>query len=437
MSAGRSGMWERCSPVRKQWNSWCSFHFGEKPPAGLESRLHMAGLNMVSSRSIPRLLLVSPCVLAVLVACGSEGSSVFQEPATENAVSSMPPSAPPPGRLGTGGPVTADPAPDAQADDAGGACAETHAVASLTPVNLVVMFDQSGSMGDTKEDPAFDPALRWIPVREAMKAFFSDATSTGMSATLTFFPQRATPASPDSCTAADYAKADVALTPLPSADFGKSLDAHAPKGDTPTRAAVAGAINQATAIAAAHPKEKTVLVLVTDGEPYGCGITVETSNQEAARVAQDVAAVKSTIPTYVVGVGPSVQNLDAVAAAGGTNTAFNVQVGTPAQTSQQFLAAMSQIRGSLAQCDFDVPSPPDGRQLEYDKVNVAYTPASGATTVLPYSQDCATGAGWHFDDPNAPKQVQLCASTCNAVKSDAGGKVDVSFTCAARPDTLH
>lgn len=325
-----------------------------------------------------------------------------------------------------------DPSVAAAGGNDGGACAATSAEAKLTPVNMVVVYDRSGSMGDTQEDPSFDPAKRWIPVGQAMKAFFTDPSSAGMSAALTFFPSAT-----DSCQATDYASANVALAALPSTTFGQAIDATSPKGDTPTRAATLGAITQAKAIAQQKPSEKTVIVLVTDGEPYGCGIdTGAQSDAEAQAVAQEVAKVKAEIPTYVIGVGPSVQNLDAVAAAGGT-TAFHVQVGSAQQTTAQLLAAMAQIRGALGRCDFDIPAPPDGRTLDFGKVHVEKVNAAGVVETLPYVADCAGGKGWHFDDPAKPKKVLLCGSTCESVKAEAGGKVNVSFRCVDRPDVVH
>src|SRR4051794_41132070 len=52
-------------------------------------------------------------------------------------------------------------------DDAGGACATSTKMAQLTPINMVIMYDKSGSMGDTQS--GFDPAKRWNPVNEGMK----------------------------------------------------------------------------------------------------------------------------------------------------------------------------------------------------------------------------------------------------------------------------
>jgi hypothetical protein len=361
--------------------------------------------------------------LAALVACGTENQSEFGDPVVPHSSEvPTPPSFPDPSNDGGGGEGG-----DGAADDGNTTCATVKAEAKLTPVNMVVMYDQSGSMGDTNENPSYDPTKRWIPVGTAMKAFFTDKASAGMNASLTFFANAA-----NSCNAADYGTPEVALMALPNAVFSTTIAAHAPKGDTPTRAAVKGAITQAQSVLAAHPGEKTVIVLVTDGEPYGCGITNDTqSNAEATNVASDVAAVAASIPTYVIGVGPSVTNIKAVATAGGT-TPLQVTVGNPAQTTSDLLAAMATIRGQLASCDFAIPAPPDGRTLDFDKVFVVRTPSGKPAETLPYNQTCS-GPGWRYDDPKKPTKVLLCDATCGVVKSDPGGKIDVQFACVSRP----
>lgn len=404
---------------------------GRNPAARLDPPLHSKPVTTMTTNPIRSFGLISLLVAVAACSSASEDGSLFGDESqeTNEGASTVVPGNPNFGansgqQTGTTTPVSTT--------DGNATCAVTNAEAALTKVNLVVMYDRSGSMGDTDEDPSFDPAKRWIPVGEAMKAFFKDEGSTGMSASLTFFPDSA-----NSCTDAAYTTPAVGLTALPNDQFVSTIAATSPKGDTPTRAAMAGAIEQAQAVAAGHPGERTVLVLVTDGEPYGCGITTyNQSNAEAQNVASEVAKVKDQLPTYVIGVGPSTQNLDAVATAGGT-TAFHVQVGNASQTSAQLLAAMTDIRGQVGRCDFDIPPPPDGRAIDHNKVNVAFTPEGKPTQVLSHSQDCADGTGWHFDDPNAPTKVLLCANTCNQVKSQSHGKVDVSFGCTDRPDVVR
>jgi len=370
-------------------------------------------------------LMIGGLGLALFVACGTENQSEFPDPNVAHsgdtaAPPSFDPQNPGGGDGGGGG-------KDGGSGDGNTTCATVKAEAKLTPVNLVVMYDQSGSMGDTNESPTYDPTKRWIPVGAAMKAFFTDNASAGMNASLTFFASAT-----NSCNVADYDSPEVPLMALPNATFASTITAHAPKGDTPTRAAVKGAITQAQAVLAGHAGEKTVIVLVTDGEPYGCGITTDAQSQaEIGNVVSDVSAVAASIPTYVIGVGPSVSNLNAVAAAGRT-TALQVTVGNPAQTTSDLLAAMATIRGQLASCDFAIPAPPDGRTLDFDKVFVLRTPSGQPAATLPYNQTCS-GPGWRYDDPKTPTKVLLCDATCNVVKADPGGKIDVQFACVSRP----
>lgn len=385
-------------------------------------------------------------LLGLLAAIGSIGmacssstdGSVFPDGAKSGSGSH-------PGNSDTfGGTVTDDGGEGSSGGSSGGngdaaACAVASAEAQLTPVNMVVMFDESGSMGDTTENASYKPELRWIPVGDAMKAFFKDPNSAGMSASITFFPKALGPKGNEpwqACAVTDYNTAEVALSALPNQALADAITAHAPKGDTPTKVAVAGAIQQAQAIAAARPNEKTVIVLVTDGEPYGCGITsTSAQSAEVQKVVSEVSAIAATIPTYVIGVGPSVAALDAVATGGGT-TAFHVDVGDAAKTSQALSAALTAIRGNLTRCDFDIPAPSDGRAIDFDKVNVEFTPSGQATQTLPYSADCSDATGWHFDNAAAPQKVLLCDSACGTVRADTGGKINVSFRCEDRPDVV-
>ena len=63
-------------------------------------------------------------------------------------------------------------------------------------------------------------------------------------------------------------------------------------------------------------------------------------------------------------------------------------------------------------------------------MNVVYTPPGGQGQPLTYNKDCSgDGSGWHYDNPAAPTKIQMCQTSCNAVKSGAG-KVDIVLGCA-------
>lgn len=310
-------------------------------------------------------------------------------------------------------------------------CVSSTAQAQLADADLVVMLDKSGSMGDPNE--GFDPTLKWIPVTTALKAFFTDPGSAGLASSLQFFPQGTDVTSVCSY---NYGTPLVSLTPLTAATaLVSTIDATKPAGGTPTLPALQGAVAYAQQVAAAHPLDQTVVVLATDGDP-GFGINGQfqqgcTNNDipHVAAVAQAAYAGTPSIPTYVIGVGPDLQNLDAIAAAGGTGQAMMVPVSDPTQTNATFEKALQAIRTASLSCKLGIPQPPSGQTINPNAVNVVLIDGSGKQTVLTYSADCSDQNGWHYDDPANPKAVELCTAACSAARADAAGKVTLAFGC--------
>ncbi|HXU69432.1 MAG TPA: vWA domain-containing protein [Polyangia bacterium] len=302
-------------------------------------------------------------------------------------------------------------------------CASSSTKAGLVPVNLIMLLDASGSMGDGVNG---DPALKWMPVTDGLRAFFADPGSLGMSASLSLFP-----AANDICNPSVYYFAEVPLTALPETSmFSTAMSAATPMGNTPTLPAVQGAIDYAKDVASMTAGARTAIVLVTDGDPDEC-------NSSVANVSFEVAKVATTIPTYVIGVGDSLSSLDMIAQSGGTGAPTLVTVGDANQTKSEFLAALQKIRGLVLSCDFPVPSPPSGETLDFQSVNVLYTPSSAPAEQLLYDSSCASGVGWRYDDPKNPTQIELCPSSCNEVRQDHGGRVDVVFGCATAGDPIQ
>ena len=92
---------------------------------------------------------------------------------------------------------------------------------------------------------------------------------------------------------------------------------------TPTLSSITGALNYAKQRQAATPSRRVALVYATDGIPQGC----TTDGVNLAAMAAKNALVTATIPTYVLGVGPKLDSLNEIAAAGGTKKAFLVDTG--------------------------------------------------------------------------------------------------------------
>ncbi|HKU39483.1 MAG TPA: vWA domain-containing protein [Polyangiales bacterium] len=81
-------------------------------------------------------------------------------------------------------------------------------------------------------------------------------------------------------------------------------------------------------------------------------------------------------------------------------------------------------------CDYAIPPPPAGQNLDPLKVNVGYTaPGSGEMLFRKATEQSACGdeLGWFYDDPAQPKQVKLCPASCKQVAG--GGTVSIAFGC--------
>lgn len=305
-------------------------------------------------------------------------------------------------------------------------CAASTQSAKLRPVYLAFLFDVSGSMGEL-DFPWHDPALKWNPVVTATRSFFENPTSTGIYASLTLFP-----AGDDSCSSATYTHFDVPMTALPSTAMGQVLaGVGTPDGDgTPTLAVIQGTLEQVLPMAASNTSAKYALVLVTDGTPQDC------TNNTIASAAAAVRAVATNVPTYVIGVKnppiegapDNVSGLNTIAEAGGTKQAFIIETGNPAQTSAAFSDTISQIRGASISCNIDMPSPPQGQELNPRRVKVTYSSGTNETDLV-YDANCVGQSTWHYDNPAQPREIQLCPTTCDVIRADTNARLSVEFTC--------
>ena len=400
----------------------------------------------MTHRRLPALLSLTFALGVSVLACGSEGDSLFGNGNNGNGN----------GNNGNDpeGTFTDDPLGP---NGAFAACANSAADTRLTPANLV-MYDKSGSMGAPNEHASFNPAQRWNPMRDGMTEFLADKRSSTMSASLQFFPQGSgmsieeaggeNQTYVDSNNAAvcnfDYSNAAVKLTSLTQSNvFLTAINNTRPGGGTPTLPALKGAIKYAKEVAASRPeKEKTVVVLVTDGEPGmvvvprpGTTFAEGCPNNNIATIASEARAAfegSPSISTYLIGVGTDLTSMNTIAAAGGTEKAHLIDLSDPSKIKGTFQNVLEQIRSQNLTCDFTIPSPPDGQTLEFNAVNVVFERSDEKFEILQYSSDCSNGQGWKYDDPNNPQNVTLCPTTCSNVQSDAGGKLKLAFGCATK-----
>lgn len=348
----------------------------------------------------------------------------------------------------------------------GPVCESASSEAKLSPVFLAFAFDVSGSMGKYDHPNWWhDPAAKWIPVRQATSAFFEDASSNGISASMTFFP-----ADDDVCESDTYLTPDVAMTALPSSDFSSALDDYEAevgmplsggdwRGNTPTLAAFLGTSEYLAAFQANNTEAKTAVVLVTDGLPQGCKAE---DNQVAAVSAAVAALLETGIRTYVIGIeNPTVppaelpedwddwgcddepcappNTLDAlheVANAGGTVEAFLIDTGDPAATQATLRQAIDAIRSQSISCELGIPPNPNGGTFDPDRIDVTYT-VEGTTMRFNFDPTCQEPGSWHYDDDTNPSSIQLCADACDLIQSLPGAQLDVAFLCEDRPDVVR
>jgi hypothetical protein len=321
-------------------------------------------------------------------------------------------------------------------------------IAQQIPLDMYIMFDQSGSMEGDK----------WTSVTSAMKTFVQQPDAAGIGVGIQYFGLAPTGSCPatcktdadcgacgpcvpffgicsgglggDSCNAADYAKPEVEIAPLPGVAQAiiASIDKHSPSTGTPTHPALDGAIQHAKAWASAHPTHAVITVLATDGQPSGCNEKMADINALAAAGANGTPKVL----TFVIGVGSSLTALNGIAKAGGTDQAFLVDTGQ--NVDQQFLDAMNAIRGAALGCTYLIPAPKPGEVVDFNKVNVIYTPGDGAPaqTIGKVNGEAScppNGDGWYYNDEQNPSTILLCASTCAKVAADSKGQVDVAVGC--------
>jgi hypothetical protein len=135
--------------------------------------------------------------------------------------------------------------------------------------------------------------------------------------------------------------------------------------------------------------------------------------------------------TYAIGLtGSNDADMNSIAKAGGTDKGIFVKDG--ADTQQQLLDALGNIRGQILDCDFAMPTPKAGMQVDPALINVNYTPGGGAQSTLTQvagDSACAAG-GWYYDNPVNPSRIVLCKSTCDTVTADPKASLEILLGCA-------
>lgn len=305
-------------------------------------------------------------------------------------------------------------------------CAAQAYEGEAIPLDIYIMFDQSGSMLND-----VGGLTRLDAIERATTTFLRDSASASIRVGVGYFGFQ--PIGQTSCEPADFAKPSVPVT-LDHEAVLSSLAEREPTGETPTGAAIRGACGYAQDWKAENPGHSVVMLLLTDGEPKApmscstgaCCPTLD----DAVRAAADCRDSEPGIQTYVLGVGPFLDNLQQIAQAGGTEHAYLIG---DQDVEQQVLHALNSIRGAASiPCELQLPKPTGGTALDYGLVNVAYQDSSCAlSTIYNVAGEAScdvTAGGWYYDDPSAPSSVKLCGASCDVV-SAPGGRLAFTVGC--------
>jgi hypothetical protein len=212
------------------------------------------------------------------------------------------------------------------------------------------------------------------------------------------------------------------------------------QGLTPTAPALSGAVDHAREWAIGHPDQAVVTVLATDGLPTEC-IPPEdgplSAIQDVANIASAAQVGENPIRTFVIGVfqpgdGVSINNLNTIAAAGGTNEA--VFIDTSGDVDAQFLEALRGVQNSTLACEFQVPQ--SEASLDYLAVNLQFDNGVERRQLgfVRNADACAANPGsWHYDiDPaqGKPTAIQVCPDVCDEFGATTQGSISLQLGCA-------
>ncbi len=293
------------------------------------------------------------------------------------------------------------------------------------PIDFYFVVDKSNSMGS---DAGMQS--RWSAMANALNTFVRSPSSAGLGAGVNFFPKSST-GNNTLCSVNDYRVPDVPIALLPDVAprIATALAAQRLSPGTPTTPALDASLAYARAEKIARVTRDVAVVLVTDGQPTGCSSTITNTTT----VVRNYATGSPPVRTYVLGIGPSTSNLNALAQAGGTAPARLIESGGEAE----LVGAFNAIRDNTITCDYQIPMRP-GEVLDYSLVNIqvrvgingALMPLAKVTNAAA----CGPQGGWYYDQPvppanPPPSRITLCPATCDPLVQTAGSHLDMLVGC--------
>ena len=293
--------------------------------------------------------------------------------------------------------------------------------ATKAPVDVLLVLDRSGSMSESiAEDCCCTTACnkstsksvctdttncteRWLAVTSAVTATISKTAE--ISWALKMFSTSSGSSGGSSCTVSNTMEVQFGR---PAGDVSTAIGSTSPGGATPTAKAITTGTDYLKGV---KDQNNKVILLATDGEPNCKGGSSNTVDLDGTTAAAG-AALAAGFKVYVIGIGPKLDNLSAIAAAGGTTDYY--KVGSPDDLAK----ALLEISKAVASCTFTMDqSPPEPN-------NIAVYVGQAAI-----NKDAANG--WSYGISS--QTVIFNGSACDLIKSGTAGAVKVMFGCGGSP----
>jgi hypothetical protein len=341
-------------------------------------------------------------------------------------------------------------------------CAGWSGEAEPRPALLMFVVDVSTSM--KQPDPSGSGKTKWEVTAPALENAISGLpSSTGVG--LLFYPNRpttpsVTARSPEECVNTS------ALVPLKvlggdGSDQRKALTSSIkntqPPNDsgTPTHDAYSLALHE---ISQSPLDGNRYVILLTDGQPtyakecIGDGLPRSLSEPDAIQpepiIDEISTALGDAVETFVIGAPGSEKAvksdedmrfwLSEAAEAGGTAREDCSNEKVPychydMVAEKDFATgledALIAITEQVVPCDFSLPEPPKGEQLDERSINVVLTTGAGVQKLVYRNERPSCDEGWKLSEDRS--RIILCSATCRRIKLDPKATLEALFGCAS------
>ncbi len=291
-------------------------------------------------------------------------------------------------------------------------CAAVEVGTTLATPNVVVIVDQSGSMG-TNDFPTGSGVHRWDALENALMAN-PDGLIHSLEASVRWGMAWFHGASRGETCPNNTHIVDCALNNYDA--INTQYMALSPGGNTPTGEAIDYVVSNLSTIID-DPSQPTIFILATDGDPNTCASNNDTRGGQMHSVSAVTAAFNRTpsIPTYVISVGTDsmMANLQAVADAGAGGSGGHVYLATDTTTLSD---ALTTIVGGVVSCSLTLAGMIDP---------TAACSGGSMVTLAGNPLTCGDPNGWHAVDAT---HIQLDGDACTTLLGGAR-PLTATFPC--------